>query len=486
MRAPSLALALVACTACATIPTLRPVPPDGGGWRELRTQHFVLKTDVAADRARGLLAELEAVVDGLHKELFAGRNGELSLSVDVVAFESERDLEVYLPPNASAAVSFDPRWSGLTIVMAESFAERQRAVVAHELTHVLMAGSFARQPLWFQEGVACYAETIDWEGPNRNVALGRVPTRRQWSPLEPPAAAIRDLLVEDRSLDARQYSLAWGLVHYLIHRQPEPFAALQERFARGEEPMAAWRAIFPRWDPEVAGGAERLRDELWRYLSGGPHYYYWLPARKPEGIPASTERMLSAAEVHDIRLALPWRNRGKPIPPEARRAELDSAFASGSFVAAWVRAESSAERLAAAERATREHPSDARGWLLLASAVTEPARVEAALRTAVEVDPSNAAARSALARYLLGAGKALEALRHGTEAVRLAPWSPPALDTLAAVVHALGRCPEALLLERRAVENVREADRARHRAPYLERLARLEQSCGAREAGASR
>lgn len=164
---------------------------------------------------------------------------------------------------------------------------------------------------------------------------------------------------------------------------------------------------------------------------------------------------------------------------------MDSALASGSVIAAWIRGQRDpTEKLVLAERATREHPADARAWLLLATAVTEPARTEAALRRSVDVDPLNAAARNALARYLLQSGKALDAL-HANEAVRLAPWSPSSIDTLAAVAQALGRCPEALRLQRRAVENIRESDRAGQLKRYLDRLVSLEQSCGAPGAGAS-
>ncbi len=71
--------------------------------------------------------------------------------MDVVAFESKRDIDLFLPANADAITSRDPRWSRVTIIMKGSFGELQRAVVAHELTHALMAASYARQPLWFKD-----------------------------------------------------------------------------------------------------------------------------------------------------------------------------------------------------------------------------------------------------------------------------------------------------------------------------------------------
>lgn len=473
-----LSLALVASVACATAPTLRPVPPDGGGWRELRSHHFVLRTDLSAGRARGLLAELEAVVAGLQVGLFARQPQTSSLAVDVIAFESERDAELFLPAGADAIMSADPRWSRLTIVMTGSFGELQRAVVAHELTHVLMAASHARQPLWFKEGVACYAESIRWEGPKGNVVLGAVPVWRRWSAHPPRAGDLRDLLLARERLRADQYALAWGLVHYLAHQHPATFAVLQERFARGEEPLQAWRRIYPAWDPGEAAAIQRLRDEVWSYLSAEMHYFR-LSARKPEVAPPSVERPLSAGEVHDVRLGLQWLNRGRPLPHEMFAAELAAGLASGSVAAAWIHGQDNlAQRRAVAERVTRGHPSDARAWLLLAAAA-EPTDAREALLRAVDVEPSSAAARSALARHLLGRGDALEALPHANEAARLAPWSPSALETLAAVAQALGRCPEALRLQRRAIENAGERAPPRLLEQYLDRLARLERACGA-------
>jgi len=79
-----------------------------------------------------------------------------------------------------------------------------------------------------------------------------------------------------------------------------------------------------------------------------------------------------------------------------------------------------------------------------------------------------------------------EALPHANEAVRLAPWSPAALDTLAGVAEALGRCDEALAAQRRAVDNLPDWVNADGRKPYLERRGRLEETCGARQGAARR
>lgn len=467
------ALAVAACLGCAAGPRLRPVPPDGGGWREVRTEHFALRTDLPPDRARALAVELEAVAVALDRALFGDRSGPLDLDVDVIAMADEADLEPFMPRGLRAVTYSDARSGRLVILMPGSFGALQRAIVAHELSHALLAASHARQPPWFREGIACYVETIAWDGPD--VAVGRIPPWRRWPPRPPSAATIRALLGQAGTLDAEQYRAAWGLVHFLLETQGERFEALQRRFDAGEEPVRAWAATFPEWDPRSDAGAEALRDAAWAHLTG-PRVS---GVKRGDGPPvvAPRERPLMLAEVHDVRLGLPWRAE---VPSAVRAAELDAAVARGSVVAAAIRAEQiPAERRALAERAVREHPGDPRAWILLATAeATGPAR-EADLRRAIGADPRSVAARTELARFLVVAGRAEDALGHAQEAARLAPWSPAALATLAAVMHARGRCSEALWLLRRAAASVPEATRVALEQQTAELLRDVERSCRA-------
>jgi Flp pilus assembly protein TadD len=56
-----------------------------------------------------------------------------------------------------------------------------------------------------------------------------------------------------------------------------------------------------------------------------------------------------------------------------------------------------------------------------------------------------------LAALLAAKGQNKEALPLANRAVDLAPWDPACIDTLAAVAAGLGKCAEALVLQRRAV-----------------------------------
>jgi tetratricopeptide (TPR) repeat protein len=99
----------------------------------------------------------------------------------------------------------------------------------------------------------------------------------------------------------------------------------------------------------------------------------------------------------------------------------------------------------------KQRSSDWRSWLVLASYSPDPAEKEASLRKAVVLNDSNAQAQNRLAWLLVTSGRATEALPFANRALDLAPWEPNIVDTLAEVAVQLGKCPEALQLERRAV-----------------------------------
>jgi len=166
----------------------------------------------------------------------------------------------------------------------------------------------------------------------------------------------------------------------------------------------------------------------------------------------------------------------------ARRAALRSALAGPSGVSrqSVTPRAAHAEGVALAQKATGAHPGDARAWLLLAGTLPPGAndRREAALRKAVEVDPSSGLALNGLAWHLLGLGRADEALPLARRAVEVSPGSAPSLDTLAGVAEARGDCSIALQIQRRALDLLPEGLSEQGRAPYRERLQRLDKACG--------
>jgi hypothetical protein len=176
---------------------------------------------------------------------------------------------------------------------------------------------------------------------------------------------------------ARHYDTSWLLVHFLVTRRAEGFSDLMRRLGRGEEPRAAWTGAFPQWDPGRKGALDELEEELDVHGRGGAFGFLRLPDGAGEArpgldvAPATTERPLTSAAVHALRIRL-WPYRQSERGEAALRAEVAEALAEdpGEPLALATRARlDRADPVAAARRGTAAHPEDPRAWQLLAVAL---------------------------------------------------------------------------------------------------------------------
>ena len=240
----------------------------------------------------------------------------------MVAFRSEEEYRRFAPRNVAAYYRADD--AGPVIVLPGVFAEAQRIVVAHEITHHVTAQVFARQPRWFSEGLACFMETVGSSGPNNTPTLGGIP-RYLYARAYPYHGGAGKVLVASDLVDdtGQQYAVAWALVHLLVNRHPQELGQLQARFARGQDPAVAWREVFPSWDPASKEGADALDREIGSYLGHGK--FGFRDVRLPPAEPV-VERPMTAAEAHTVRLTLPWMNQGEKGEPGKLRAEVDEAI----------------------------------------------------------------------------------------------------------------------------------------------------------------
>ncbi|HEU4382010.1 MAG TPA: tetratricopeptide repeat protein [Anaeromyxobacteraceae bacterium] len=477
-------MARPAWLALLPVPLLAAVPasagefkcPEAGGpaWREVRTAHFVIQTDLSSGRAEDLAEELERVHEAVRYGLF--RTPPDTGVIRVVAMADEDEYALFAPRGATAFYT-EPFLSGPTIVMYGKGADVQRVVVAHEITHHVTRRVFARQPLWFGEGLACAMESVATVG---TPTIGGIPAHRAREVNPYFGEVARVLRARERLETSRDYAVAWALVHYLMNRRPQELGQFQQRLARGQDPAVAWREVFPQWDPASDEAMAALDKELGRHVTRGEFRYREVTL--PKAAPPS-ERPMTAAQAHDLRLSLRWLNRGEKVEEGKERAEIEEALRHdpGSVAAlAHLVAQRPAEAVALADKATSAHPDDARAWLLLARALPPESkeRREAALRKAVAADPSSAQILNELAWHLLGTGRADEALPPARRAVELSPGSSAALDTLAGVAEARGDCTVALQIQRRALELLPEELSDKERAPYHGRAERLERACG--------
>jgi tetratricopeptide (TPR) repeat protein len=426
-------------------------PDDGGpAWREVRTLHFVVQTDLDSAEARKVASDLERLFDLVRFGLIKSRP-EAPGTIRVIALRSLEEFKLFAPAGASAFYRRHLMY-GPTIVLPGTLGDQERAILAHELAHDVMLRVYPRPPWWFSEGMSSYMETVAPEDARDGAAVGGVP-RRLLRLVSPYRGGIENVLTQKPvNVGATGYALAWALVHYLSNERPAQFAELQARFARGQDPWLAWAELFPNWDPAKTGGAETLDGELERYFQRGRFRYR--PVQLPPEAPL-TERPLTAANAHTVRLLLlPWSNQGQAVQPEMIEAEIAEAVRHdpGHVMALMVRAQRHpALREGCTEKAMAAHPEDPMAWWLKGMITTDQATMEV-MKKITALDPQNAFALNVLAAYLLTADRTVEALTAAEAAVRYAPWDDGNWFTLSRTLEKLGRCQEALEAQRRAVE----------------------------------
>ncbi|HTP49806.1 MAG TPA: hypothetical protein VMK42_03825 [Anaeromyxobacteraceae bacterium] len=442
----------------------------GAVWHEYRSRHFLLDTDVSGGKAESLVRDLEtmhalvvqalvggqAEIPGRVRVVAPGDAGlfrELAGSGDVGAYQKNRGGSLMLP----------------AIVLPATEASSE--TIAHEFAHHLSWFLFPRQPAWFSEGLAGFAQTVARYdtaavGTTGSRVVRGEPGRARYAGLVPSGfvdalatlqpVPPKELLEWRGSMHderGRFHVWSWLLYHCLWNTRSQQFRDYRRRLSDGEDPKRAWVEVFPEFDPEKPGASERLAKELRQYLQV-PFHPYPVSAWADGGFTASP---LRPADVHLLLLGV-RATRDEKAPDPLVRAELAEALSEDPAqpeAVAWKAQLDGVPAVPELRKVVSARPGDWRGWLLLGEAIRgdgSAAEKEAASRTAVTLNPESARANHALAWQLVTTGRAREALTWANRALDLAPWDPGITDTLAAVAVSLGKCAEALALEQRAVD----------------------------------
>ncbi len=235
-----LASLLLAC-ACAHPSAAGPArehpgaPGPAAAWRELRSAHFVLSTNLDSARAQEVALQLEFVRGALVSILGA----ELpARPLEVVAFAQAADYQPFQPaPDAYADYSFDGDGEE-RVVMWAYLDQARREVLSHELAHYVGYHAVPRQPLWFAEGLAQYLASGSELQPGFVYTAGVAPHSGYLELWHRNPVTIREVLGWNgkAAKAGALYVRSWVLVHYLANRRPDGFRALRARLAGGAAP----------------------------------------------------------------------------------------------------------------------------------------------------------------------------------------------------------------------------------------------------------
>ena len=471
-------------------------PAQGGPeWREYKTAHFLLDTDMSRSKVEGLIKSLETmrglVLNGLFNE-----DVDLPGHVRVVAPSSPSDFTA-LAGSSNVGAYFKMSWQDESLIVMPVVGSRASdELVAHELAHLLSHYQFPEQPTWFGEGLAAFFQTVAKReeqrrdassqfshivrgGSTHGASVGVMPTDFMYAFSDnQQVAPVRELLewrgAQSTGSAARFHLSSWLLYHWLWNQRGKQFAAYQKRLADGDDPDAAWRAAFPEYDPARPATLASLDHALSAYAKSARYAFYKV---KTNASLKYTEAPLSSADVHLIL----YHARAATSSPTTFRAELDEALREDprhpQALTEWARLEGKeieAERLRAI---ANDRKTDFRAWLALARGTQNDLERRLACQRATELNPDSAWAQEETARALVSQGNANDALAFANRALDLEPWNPNMIEGLAMVARGLGKCEEALQLERRAVRMFVRDGNEDTRAAASKRLGELETSC---------
>ncbi|MGZ6124417.1 MAG: tetratricopeptide repeat protein [Myxococcales bacterium] len=469
-------------------------PAKGGPqWREYKSAHFLIDSDMSRFKVEALLKELETMRGLVLRGLF-GQDVEVAGRIRVIALDSPGDFKD-LVGNSNVGAYFKESWSGATmIVLPLDGLQVSGELVAHEVAHYLSKYQFPEQPEWFSEGLAEFLQTVakreeqrqteQWShivrgGSTLGGGVGLVPTgfNRALGENDQPVAS-RELLDwrggESSGDPNRYHRSSWLLYHWLWNQRGKQFADYQKRLADGDDPAVAWKTVFPEYDPAKPSAFAALDLELVRYSKSARFAFY-----KVSSTPnlRYTDVPLSSAEVHLLLL------QARDARPESAgsliRSELDEAIAEDpqnpEALVERARIDEKEPDVSKLREIADARKGDARAWLALAQATRNDMERRLAYQKAAELNPENAQAQEGFAREMVADGRAKEALPFANRALDLEPWNPHMVETLALAAQGLGKCKEAVQLEVRAVRMLSQATQPPK--DMSRRVAEVEKGC---------
>jgi len=432
----SLVLALL--VSCAHGPL--PIAPDR--WHELRTEHFVVRTDLALDDARRVAVDLEEVRAGLLAASWHRSNLPTSRT-QVIMLGDGRELHDYAMKGIEGFVAADAFGEPIMVVSGDEDPKEQR-FLKHELSHVISNQFLVRNPRWVSEGLACYLETLRFDRRRGRFVVGEWSSDRVWSLRNEAMPSYWDILRTGREaehMSAHEGWIfetgSWALVRWLVDDRLKGF---EDFLARGEDKYYAFSAAFPDLTES------KIRAGVNAYLKLGKAEI--LTVEVPRWSGAVAERALPPAEVYALLADLQRLSPGFPRTPERdmRKASLlGLALQSDPGNPLALQLSDTTDATAA----TKAHPDDWRAWLVFAD---KNQGGLAALQTAARLAPDVPGVLIRLAGAESEHGTHELALEHALRAVEIAPGRPDLLGVLAVVQANAGHCAAGLDTAQRAVD----------------------------------
>lgn len=469
-------IVLLICVGCA--------PAMNENWVQVETQHIRLRSNEGESAARKMAERLQRMHDVVHASVLScgfksqeDRIEVTSLSPHHFTKVAGRDVAGFFRPAPQGAMGRRAD----QIVLPNELGVAVRQVFQHELAHQLVANCFPAAPMWLNEGMAGFLETLQVSGKTMSIGFPRYVVSEYST--SSSAVLFRGQIIEqvyvgslpttldllkisgqefytpahsdERELVSKRqgnYTAAWGLVHFLqlgaedLH---DPFQRYLQALIDGTDPQAAWQA-------ELGGIPldERLREYLLHSANGYLVRDYEPPA--PSQPPSLRALTPTESELH---LAWLWgfddpARRTQAKQHAQRTLEYDAANSEAALILTLTflhekKPEQALKQLESALAPSPDDPALLALWLSLAS---RDGNTSAAAKNAARLRRGATAPMhfAVLARYDVLLGDSEQALKDSKRSIESGPSCSECWEARAVALASSHKWPGALAAARRA------------------------------------
>ncbi|ANM30130.1 hypothetical protein ABI59_11925 [Acidobacteria bacterium Mor1] len=250
------------------VPTAEAIPSKRERWIEVRTDHFILFSNVSAGATRRIGHKLEALRAVL-SETTQGLRVHSPLPTSIYVFRNDRSFRPYktgeggAPRNVSGY--FVSTHDGNYVAVDASADAGSLGVVYHEYLHYFVENNIPNTPLWLNEGLAELYSTFRSREREADVGLP-IQAHVDWLRRNPLLPFERFFAVNTHSPEYNEaqrqgtfYAQSWALMHYLMMGVGDQgkLADYLWRVNHGEEPLGAFEQVYDLSAEELARVLER-------------------------------------------------------------------------------------------------------------------------------------------------------------------------------------------------------------------------------------
>jgi tetratricopeptide (TPR) repeat protein len=233
------------------------LPADAADkWTSIRSKNFLLVGNATENEIRDVAENLE-LFRTAYSRFFTLQEKAASVGTTVVVFKTDVSFRPFKPVYQGKPANIAGFFQGGQDVnyIALSADIPTPRVIYHEYVHRLMSDNLASMPPWFQEGFAECFSTLEIEGRDKKIRMGRaigehvaLLSQRQFMPLERLFAVTHES--REYNEEERQglfYAESWALVHYMMlgpQDRKDRFFAFLNGLNKGTPAPAVFERVF--------------------------------------------------------------------------------------------------------------------------------------------------------------------------------------------------------------------------------------------------